>query len=457
MKVVLVVMDTLRTDHLGCYGYGRNTSPAIDEFSKESSVFEDAVATDVPTQPSFTALMTGLRGIHNGVVSHHPVETIEDSVPLLQERLGERMVTGAVSTLYLMKKYFARGFHYYMNPAAASPSRVQRVQAEEINSLAIPWLRQHARADFFLFVHYWDPHTPYLPPERYRSFYRGRYNDPENHSLDAFKKSELWYHALSWLKEINAEDVTDLDYVVSLYDGEIRHADDAFGELLATLDDLGIAEETMVVLTADHGESLGEHGFYFDHGDVYQTTIRVPLIVRWPGRFPRKRVRGLVQSVDLTRTVLDLAGLPLQRTDGKSLIDAVEGKPRERAFSNQVLWTAKRTMIKEQDGHRYKVIVTRDASFWPTPRVELYDLSRDPKEERDLGESQPDLRDQLELELRRWEEEQLNGRIDPLTRITDLGLPSKVWVENALKRYRDASYEQQRNLIDAPKGENKSQ
>ena len=451
MKAVLVVMDTLRADHLGCYGYGRNTSPAVDAFSKESTVFEDAVATDVPTQPSFTALMTGLRGIHNGVVSHHPAETVDDSLPLLQERLGEKMVTGAVSTLYIMKKYFARGFHYYMNPAAANPSRVQRVQAEEINSFAIPWLKQHAGQDFFLFVHYWDAHTPYLPPERYRTFYNGKYNDPGNHSLDPFKRSQLWYHALSWLREIGADDVTDLDYVVSLYDGEIRHADDAFGQLLETLEELGISQETMVILTADHGESLGEHGFYFDHGDVYQTTIRIPLVIRWPGRFPRKRVRGLVQGLDITKTVLDLAGLPVQRTDGKSLFEAIDGKPRNRVFSNQALWTAKRTMIKDQEGHRYKLIVTRDPSFWPTPPVELYDLSRDPREEVDLADSQRDLRDQLELELRHWEEEQLMGKVDPLMRITDLGLPSKAWVESALKNYKNAAYEQQRNLIDAPR------
>jgi len=451
MKIILVVGDTLRADHLGCYGYPKNTSPAIDVFSRDSSLFEDAISSDVPTQPSFTSLMTGLRGIHNGVISHHPSESIDDSVPLLQQRLGAKMTTGAVSTLYIMKKYFARGFHYYMNPVASNPDRIQRVQAEEINSFAIPWIRQHANEDFFLFVHYWDPHTPYLPPPQYRIFYQGTYNDPANHSLDAFKKTDLWYHALSWLKETKIEDVTDIDYIVSLYDGEIRHMDDAFKELLKEVEDLGITEDTLVIFTADHGESLGEHGFYFDHADVYQTTIHVPLIIRWPGHFPKKRVRGLVQNIDITRTLLELAGLSAEGLEGINLLNAVNGEPRSRAFSNQALWTAKRTMIKDLEGHRYKVVITYDASYWPVPPVELYDLSTDPNEQKDLSDSDKELRDQLELELRRWEQEQLGPKVDPLKKITEVGLPARAWVEYGLRRYKEASYEQQRNLIDVPK------
>ncbi len=451
MKVVLVVADTLRADHLGCYGYAKNTSPAIDLFSSNSTVFEDAIATDVPTQPSFTSLMTGMRGIRNGVISHSPAETVPDSVPLLQERLGSKMITGGVSTLYIMKKYFARGFHYYMNPVADHPSRIQRVQAEEINSFALPWLRAHANEDFFLFVHYWDPHTPYLPPEKYRIFYDAVYNDPANHSLDDLKKTPLWYHALSWLKEINAEDVTDLNYIISLYDGEVRHTDEAFRELLEEIDALGITEDTITVFTSDHGESLGEHGFYFDHADVYQTTIHVPLIIRWPKSLPNKRVKGLVQNVDITRTLLDAAGLPTGGLDGMSLIEAANGKTRKAAFSNQALWTAKRTIIKESGEHRYKLIITYDPTYWPTPPVELFDLSKDPDEKENLAESLPEIRDSLELELRRWEDDQLRGRVDPLKKITETGIPARAWVDSALKKYGISSYEEQRNLIDVPK------
>ncbi|MFP3220213.1 MAG: sulfatase [Candidatus Marsarchaeota archaeon] len=457
MKIILVVMDTLRADHLGCYGYHKNTSPFMDRFAAEGTLFEDAIPTDVPTQPSFTSLMTGVRGINNGVVTHSPLENIDDSVPLLQERLASSMTTAAVSTLYGMKKYFSRGFHYYMNPVAGNPSRLQLVQAEEINSFALSWLRTHYSDDFFLFVHYWDPHAPYLPPEKYRSlFYDGVYNDPNNHSLDQLKKSPLWqFHLqynLVWLKEL-AGDLTDVNYIVAQYDAEIRHVDDAFKELMEELDSLGITDETMVVLTADHGESLGEHGFYFDHADVYQTTIHVPLIIRWPGHFPKKRVKGLVQNLDITTTILGAAGLSVKGMEGIDLREVAYGrsKPRDAAYSNQAVWTAKRTMIKELD-HRYKVILTYDPTFWPTPPVELYDLTSDPDEKVNLADSRPDLLDSLELELRRWEDAQLKGRLDPLKKVTDMGVPAKKWVQNVAVTER-STYEEFRNKIDAPKRE----
>ncbi len=455
MKIILVAIDTLRADHLGCYGYSKNTSPAIDDFARQGTVFEDAIPTDVPTQPSFTSLMTGTRGITNGVVTHSPLENIDDSIPLMQEKLASKMVTAGVTTLYGMKKYFSRGFHYFMNPVAGTPSRLQLVQAEEINSFAISWLREHYKEDFYMFIHYWDPHAPYLPPERYRSlFYNGVYNDPKNHSLDALKAGPLWeYHLqynLVWLREL-AEDLTDVNYIVAQYDGEIRHVDDAFKRLLEEVDLLGITDDTAIILTADHGESLGEHGFYFDHGDVYQTTLHVPLIMRWPGHFPKKRVKGLVQNIDITKTALNLAGIDSLNTEAIDLKQLADGysQPRVRAFSNQGVWTAKRTMIKEM-GHRYKIILTYDPGFWPTPPVELYDLSTDSQERENLADSQPDLRDELELELRRWEQEQLAGKVDPLKKVVEQGIPAKKWVQGSSVT-RSSTYEEFRNKIDAPK------
>ncbi|MDP7975713.1 MAG: sulfatase family protein [Thermoprotei archaeon] len=451
MKFILIVIDTLRADHLGCYGYAKNTSPSIDKLARESTVFLNDTATDVPTQPSFTAMMTGKRGIKTGVVSHSPHETIGDEVPLLQQLLASKgYVTGAVSTLYIMKKYFSRGFHYYMNPVAGNPSRIQRVQAEEINAMALPWIEQHQKEDFFLFVHYWDPHTPYMPPEKYRKmFYDGVYNDPSNHSLDELKSTPLWYHHLTWLKEAGYADVTDLNFIISQYDGEIRHVDDAVGELIQKIDDLGLTDDTAIFLTADHGESMGEHGFYFDHADVYETTIHVPLMIRMPGIFPAARVSELVQGIDVTSTILKMAGLSPTDPEGLDLRDVATGaKGRETVYSNQALWTAKR-MIREK---RYKLILTYEATYWPTPRLELYDLDNDPKEEKNIINERPELANELELKLRRWEDEQLGPRVDPLKKITESGIPAKSWVENVLKRYNVYdTYEKQRNAIDAPK------
>ena len=146
MKVLFVVIDTLRADHLGRYGYHRNTSPRLDDLAKEGVLFERAYATDVPTQPSYTAMFTGQRGIRSGVVSHSPTEDIPDSTPYLPHILAMAgYETAAVSTLFFMKKYFARGFHTYMNPVAHDRQRIQQVTAEEINSYALPWLKANCR------------------------------------------------------------------------------------------------------------------------------------------------------------------------------------------------------------------------------------------------------------------------------------------------------------------------
>ncbi len=459
MKILVLVIDTLRADHLGCYGYAKNTSPNIDKFSKESTVFKNDIAADVPTQPSFTSFMTGMRGIVNGVVSHHPSEQVPDSVPLIQGLLSPTMKTVGVSTLYGMKKYFSRGFHYYFNPVAGNPERLQQVHAEEINPYVIEWLKQHHDEDFYMFVHYWDPHVVYEPPERYRGmFYSGGDpKDPGNHSLDALKSSPIWAMHGPWIEEV-APGVTDVDYITSLYDGEIRRVDDAFQELVDELKDLKIYDETLFVVTADHGESMNDHGVYFDHATVYQEIIRVPLIIRYPGVFPAKVVGGLVQNIDVTSTILDLAKVRHPAYEGINLLSVAKGEaePRKEAFSDQALWSIKRTMIRDEGKHVYKLIVTLDEGFWPVPDRELYDLSSDPNELNNLTGSEEELLNDMELRLRRWEDSMLKGRVDPIRKIFELGLPARRWIDEDLKRQKPKSYEEARNKIDAPKEQRSS-
>ncbi|RLG67562.1 sulfatase, partial [archaeon] len=158
MKVILLVIDTLRADHLGCYGYHRNTSPNLDRIAREGAIFLNAYPSDVPTQPSFTSMFTGRRGIETGIVSHSRSENLSETYPFFTETLVKHGVrTAAVSTLYMVRRWFAKGFQYYMNPYAGVKRKIQQVDAEEINSMAIPWIREHKGEDFFLFIHYWDP------------------------------------------------------------------------------------------------------------------------------------------------------------------------------------------------------------------------------------------------------------------------------------------------------------
>lgn len=436
MKVILFVIDTLRADHLGCYGYGKETSPNIDRLADEGVLFENAYPSDVPTQPSFTSMFTGQRGIMTGVVSHSRTESLSESIPYLTEILAQNGVTtAAVSTLYMMRRWFARGFKYYMNPVAGIRRKLQQVDAEEINEMALPWIREHKDEDFFLFVHYWDPHSIYRPPEPYRRlFYQGDETDPENRSLDVLRTQPVWPFIKRHLDAMK-ENITDIEYVIAQYDGEIRYADDNFGELLNLLEDLGIYDETAIIFTSDHGESLGEHHFYFDHCDVYEPTVHVPLIVRCPERLPEgKRVRDLVQStLSVAPTVLDLFGLEVPKSmEGKSLIEISEGKVDgyKEIYVNQGLWTAKRAVRVG----RWKLIKTLDKSFWETPETELYDLEADPGEVRNLAEDEPEVVDRLELRMYRWLRRKLGKRVDPLELIVKEGLPAYKWVRIAAEQ-----------------------
>jgi len=451
MKVMLLVIDTLRADHLGCYGYRRNTSPCIDEIASEGVLFEHAYPTDVPTQPSFTSMFTGMRGIETGIVSHSSTESLPEEIPYFPEILSQKgIVTAAVSTLYMMRRWFARGFRYYMNPVAGVRRRLQQVDAEEINSFAFQWLRENYKKDFFMFIHYWDPHSIYRPPEKYRRlFYKGDECDPENHSLDALREQPVWPFTKRHLDAIK-EGITDIEYVIAQYDGEIRYADDNIRNLVNMLEDLGIYDETALIITSDHGESLGEHEFYFDHCEVYETTIHVPLIIRYPPMTPSgKRFKGLVQStISIMPTVLSLFGIKYQRRmEGKNLIDLANGeeKPFEEIYVNQGLWTAKRAVRTE----KWKLIRTYDQGFWETPEIELYDMENDPCETRNLASEMREKADNLELRMERWRRMKLGKRIDPLDLIVSIGLPSRRWVEAAaMKEGMKRRYDEWRARID---------
>ncbi|KYH42338.1 MAG: hypothetical protein AYL33_003020 [Candidatus Bathyarchaeota archaeon B63] len=436
MKVILLVIDTLRADHLGCYGYHRETSPCIDRIAEEGVLFEYAYPTDVPTQPSFTSMFTGLRGIETGIVSHSQSEVLSEDIPCFPEILSQKgIATAAVSTLYMMRRWFARGFRYYMNPVAGIRMKLQQVDAEEINGAALQWIRENHDKDFFMFIHYWDPHSLYLPPEPYRRlFYDGDECDPENHSLDEAKSQPTWPFTKRHLDAIK-KGLTDIEYVIAQYDGEIRYSDDNVADLVGLLEELGIYDETALIITSDHGESLGEHNFYFDHCEVYETTVRVPLIMRYPAMIPKgRRVKGLVQStISLMPTILGLFGIkPPAGLEGKSLIGLANGEeePCEEIYVNQGLWTAKRAIRTRE----WKLIKTLDKAFWETPEIELYNMRDDPGEKENLASELPEIVDELELRMERWRRKKLGRRIDPLELIVSRGLPSRAWVERAVDR-----------------------
>lgn len=416
MNIVVILVDTLRADHLGCYGYSKPTSPAIDALAAGSVVYEQCLAPGIPTTPAHATIYTGLHPLEHNIVCHGGSADLARALPVLPELLQQAgYTTCAVDNLYDLKPWLSRGYEFYINPSHRHRMRLL-MTCEEVNHRAVEWIRGHAAEPFFLFVHYWEPHTPYLPPGRHRTFYSGSDPfDPAHTSLAGIRRTPFWgMWGDTWFKKLGP--ITDADYVTALYDGEIRHADEGVGALLHALEAAGVADDTAVVLTADHGEVMARNGIYFDHHGLYEDNIHVPLIARIPGR-AAARVPEIVTHMDIAPTLLGLAGAPIPAgLPGVDLCapDAGLGVPqRAGVVCCEATWQAKWCLRTETR----KLILSREPDRYGTPRRELYDLADDPGETRNLADARPAEADAMELKLEAWIASELlrTGReTDPL-------------------------------------------
>jgi arylsulfatase len=224
-NVLLVFVDSLRADHLGCYGYHRATSPNLDRLAAESVVFDRFFASSVPTQPSFTTTYTGQYSITHGVVSHKGGNDIKPGTPWLPLLLRQAgFTTASFDCLPRYQSWFLHGFEYLVDSTFPGPD--DGYSCERLNTRVLPWLRCHSDERFFVGIHYWDPHTPYLPPEKYRHFYEGDPTDPARNTLAPLADQYFSVMWRDWFAKL-PEGLCDAEYVVALYDGEVCHADEA--------------------------------------------------------------------------------------------------------------------------------------------------------------------------------------------------------------------------------------
>lgn len=375
--LLLVVVDTLRADHLGCYGHGRDTSPAIDAFAASAVRFEAAYATAPWTMPSVATALTGLHPTVHGVTA---LARLPDDVPTLAgilARAGYR--TGAVVSHRLAGRLpgFDRGFELFDEGQArghrymSTPGVVRRAR-ELLDTLA------GGDEPFFLFVHLFDPHYDYLRHPRIG------FAPPRAGSLDGDERID---DLRARLGDLTPEEI---GFLSDLYDEEIRFTDRGVGTLLRILARRGLADGTLVVLTADHGEELVGRGWLGHTRTLYEELVRVPLLVRGPGVAAPRTVDAPVSLVSLLPTLLELMGVPRDgvAAEGPSLAPLLRGAgppPREPVFF-EVDFTRPEVRKKGIRDGRYKLI--RDDA---TGAVELYDLERDPGERDDLAASHPEL------------------------------------------------------------------
>ena len=389
-NIVLLGIDSLRADHLSCYGYHRLTSPHLDQFAAQGSLFERTYSPHIPTTSAYASMLTGLDCFSTQVVALRHKGPLRAEVKTLAEVLREAGYT--TTCVGFSGNPSSRGFDKYLDyPGWGSWNEGRSPKAQNLNEATIPELDRlvKQKEPFFLFLRHMDPHAPYLPPQPYeRMFYHGNETDPANKSMApvmTFKPFRDFF--ASWLPP----GITDKDYVVAQYDGAIAYMDACIQAIFTALAAHGILDETMVVVNGDHGETLYEHECWFDHHGMYDNVLHVPLLIRYPGKIPAgRRVGGYNQHKDLTPTILELAGVETDIAfDGRSLLPLIRG---EVASHESEFYLTECTWMRKHGWRTpgWKLMVALEPDFHFKPPVELYNLVEDPAENHNLAESHPD-------------------------------------------------------------------
>lgn len=326
-NVLLIVADALRADRLGCYGRAEPTSPRLDQLAGEGLLFSDFTTVIPATLPSFSSMLTSRHPKDHGAVRNG--FGLDESHPLVSEVFQDAgyETTAFVASFCISKEFgLARGFDRYdedFTTDTGLPHNKLVRRAEKVSDTVVDWLKTRDRnKPFFAMVHYFDPHWPYDQPHPFREPFTPRGSDPALGSIQNV------LDARDFLKAGGLPDQRCHD-LHALYLGEIAFMDREIGRVLDTLAEIGIDEDTLVVFTADHGETFWEHADYFDHGlFVYDSNTRIPLIVRWPGRIGEagRKVAPPLCNIDLAPTLLDLAGLDAPAVfEGRSFANLITG------------------------------------------------------------------------------------------------------------------------------------
>jgi arylsulfatase len=375
VNVILISVDTLRADHLGCYGYHRETSPFLDSFTREGVLFGQAITPRPKTNTALASLLTGLYPSRHGVRTNSmPLGTIPTITSVLQE---QGLVTAAFVSNWTLKPEFSgfdRHFDTYdydfTTPELNRPHRFER-SAAETNERVFPWLEERDSTPFFLWIHYLDPHGPYRPPVEYRRTF--------SHRERMMGPAEVVPHYQRLPEAYREGSLTDMADYIDQYDNEIFYTDRQIEALIGKIGELGLLEKSLIIFTSDHGESLGQHDYHFEHGrELYDDSSRVPLVIRFPlaEGLAGERSDSLVSLLDIFPTILDYFDADVGHApglDGVSLLPHLKRgeSVRREVFIERHNGTVFDKMAIRTNGS--KLILSRD-------RVECYDLEEDPGE-----------------------------------------------------------------------------
>ena len=389
-NIILISIDSLRADHLGAYGYRRATSPNIDALAAKGTTFETVMSPTSWTLPAHMTMLTSLPPEKHGVITDRlRLARDIDTLPQRFQRAGYA-TGGFVSATYLDGLYgFDRGFDAYddytLLRIAGEKSRTA-VTSQLVADRAIDWLHQKKQKPFFLFLHFFDVHYNYNPPAQFARMFDPQYAGTVNGDINSLKPGMT---------------PRDVQHLVALYDGEVAWVDSNIGRILATLDKLGVANNTIVAITADHGEEFLDHGQCGHYKTLYDEVLRVPLIIRYPGHVAAgRRVDGQVRLMDIAPTLVALAGLRSPKTHDETAARSLvcylkpvrkkQTTPRFPAFGDL---RGEIASLRVDDAKLIRNLRTK--------KEEFYDLASDPLEHHDLREHS-DKAEEMRVMLDRW-------------------------------------------------------
>lgn len=393
-NLIILMVDTLRADHLGLHGYSRETSPDLDRFSRGATVFLSNFSQASRTGPSVASLFTSLHVRSHGVIN--PLErwdgkgVLDPARTTLAEILEKAGYScrAVVSNPNVHGRYgFGQGFGTYLSVPL-------QTDAGLINGQAMRWLREREEGKpFFLYLHYMEPHSPYDPP----SPARGRFSDPgysgpitgDHLQLDAILRGDM------------TAGEADRQRISDLYDEEIYSWDREFGMFLGFLESQGLLENTVVMVTSDHGEEFFEHGGLLHGYTLYEEQLHVPLVIRAPDFEPRK-ISSVTRSVDVLPTMLELLGLePAGGVQGMSLVPQMRGEaggdlPVFAEAQMRAVKTVRSRSFRSKGWKYVETIVPRGRG------PELFDLAADPWERKNRIDSNPDTANKIRRQMKEY-------------------------------------------------------
>lgn len=468
MRVLMFDIDTLRSDHLGCYGYKRNTSPTIDQIAKEGVRFDDYYCPNAPCLPSRASLITGQYGIRTGVVGHGGTaadlrlqgkprsftdDFSENGLFMQFRRAGFHTVSFSTFAERHSSWWFNAGFNECYNVGGRGGE-----SAEKVTPHVLDWIERNGDSDnWFMHVHFWDPHTPYRAPAEFGNPFKDEPLSDNwiDEKIFAEHQKHIGPHGVNEINMWNDDTfpqwprhpgkITSMDEVkefIDNYDCGIRYTDDNIKMILDLLKEKGLyGEDLAIIVTSDHGENMGELGIYGEHATADEPTCHIPMIIKWPNGMKDFVAKGFHDNVDLLTTVKELFNTPTflnhYQYDGVSYAKTLltgEDCSRDSLVLTQCCHVCQRSARFDD----YVYIRTIHGGFHLFPKEMLFNVKEDPHQLHNLADEHPELCAKGAKIVADWVDEMLKKSdypIDPMWTVMKEGGPEHS--RGALPAYKE--------------------